>query len=141
MRATLAPPPAGRTLPTWISSTRLMSTPERSTTALKTATRRSSGQVSLKPPFLARVNGVRAAAHCAGQGGQRGSGVRARARTMTTSLSFLVRSAFLPCEVGSSCEAMAETREVALTVVRLQYCSCSPVFAASSGPARGPATA
>lgn len=93
MRATVAPPPGGRTLPTWISSTRSLLAPERSMTPSKTALRRSSGHASLRPPFLARVIGVRTAA------------------TMTTSSGFFWRRAALPR--GVRCETRPERRSLA----------------------------
>ena len=58
---------------------------------------------------------------------------------MTTSLSCLARSALRPCEAGSSCEAMAETREVALRgdSVRLLLL---PLLSGSTPPDVGRAT-
>jgi hypothetical protein len=53
IRATFAPPPGGRTLPTVMSSISFGSMPDRSSVALKTARRRSSGRASLRPPFRA----------------------------------------------------------------------------------------
>ena len=61
MRATVAPPPGGCTLPTWMSCTRLLGRLTLSTTALSTVASRSSGTVSLNAPRLALVMAVRTA--------------------------------------------------------------------------------
>ena len=53
MRAAVAPPPAGRTLPTEMSPTREGFRPDFLSAALSTPERSSSGRVSLKPPFFA----------------------------------------------------------------------------------------
>ena len=53
IRAALAPPPAGRTLPTEMSPMRAGLTPAFLMAALNTPERSSSGRVSLKPPFFA----------------------------------------------------------------------------------------
>lgn len=52
MRAPVAPPPGGRTLPTCMSPINVGSRPTLEYEALRTAERSSSGRVSLKPPFL-----------------------------------------------------------------------------------------
>lgn len=62
IRATVAPPPGGRTFPTATSSINEGLTPLRSMTPLKTAASRSSGHASLRPPFFALVSGVLTAA-------------------------------------------------------------------------------
>lgn len=98
IRATEAPPPGGKTFPTWISSTISYLAPARSTAALKTATNNSSGQVSFNPPFLARVKGVRTA------------------EQMTTSESHLVRAAARPT-LDPTWPANCETRSNALYTV------------------------
>lgn len=120
MRATVAPPPGGRTLPTWISSTSCLSTPPRLTTSSKTVLRRSSGHVSFSPPFLARVMGVRHAA------------------TMTTSFGFWARRAALPppALVLLSWETRPERRSLA-EEAKLR---CERVRASLGQPRVGPRT-
>lgn len=61
IRETVAPPPGGNTFPTMISSTSSGFNLTRSTQAFKAAAKSSSWCVSLKPPRLARVMGVRTA--------------------------------------------------------------------------------